>query len=641
MRQAGGMAGEALWQFPLPRHADQATKEELLAAWNRLHGGRADRQLLRQLVLALRIWRPEVVLTDHPDPQVTGSAAGALVAEALHEAFTQAADPKAFPEQIERLGLEPWRVSKVYACWQSRQGAEVTLDAAQGCPRLQTTAREFAGPAAALLGTSALPAQRFFHLVDSRIPDAAGHTHLMDGIALGRGGVARRDQPAVADLGADVLKTIRARRELQVLTDTPAGRLTDPTRMLARLVPALAALPVDQAGAAAFAAANRYAHEGQWMLAREVFLLMVDRYPTHPRSADAYRWLIRHNCSSEARRRQELGQFLVVGQGAFGQSANSSSGPPSGGKMLDGRQQVFLANQAETRQWFRGSLELGNRLAALGSLHAGDPSIQFCLQAARRQLGEFESAQEWYRLFRDRQVDGPWRDAAAAELWLTNRTGPPPRPVMFCRQTAFRPLLDGRFDDPCWRGHVPAVLRNAVGDTVKDYPTEAWLAYDQDFLYLALRCRHQADRYVPPVKVRQRDADLRPYDRVSLLLNLDRNYSTYFHLQVDQRGCVFEDCWGDRTWDPRWFVAVRSDRTGWQIEAAIPMVELTGDKVPLGTAWACNVVRVLPGRGVQAVSLPADVDPRPEGMGLLIFTQDPNQQPTQAAAGRSPMPGVP
>ena len=41
---------------------------------------------------------------------------------------------------------------------------------------------------------------------------------------------------------------------------------------------------------------------------------MVDRYPAHPLSVDAYRWLIRHNSSSEARRRQELGQFLVLTQ---------------------------------------------------------------------------------------------------------------------------------------------------------------------------------------------------------------------------------------------------------------------------------------------------------------------------------------
>ena len=123
------------------------------------------------------------------------------------------------------------------------------------------------------------------------------------------------------------------------------------------------------------------------------------------------------------------------------------------------------------------------------------------------------------------------------------------------------------------------------------------------------------------------EADLRNFDRVSLLLDLDRDYSTAFHLQVDQRGCVFEDCWGDRSWNPRWFVAVKSDRTCWQIEAAIPMTELSGDNVSVGKAWACNVTRIVPGRGVQALSLPADVEPRPEGMGLLMFAPEQTPRP--------------
>jgi hypothetical protein len=125
------------------------------------------------------------------------------------------------------------------------------------------------------------------------------------------------------------------------------------------------------------------------------------------------------------------------------------------------------------------------------------------------------------------------------------------------------------------------------------------------------------------VKVRQRDADLRPFDRVSILLDLDRDYSTFFRLEVDQRGCVCEDCWGDKSWNPKWYVAVRSSDTCWQIEAAIPLIELTGQPVPVNTAWAVNVVRVLPGRGVQAFSLPADVEPRPEGLGLMLFRDDP------------------
>ena len=87
-----------------------------------------------------------------------------------------------------------------------------------------------------------------------------------------------------------------------------------------------------------------------------------------------------------------------------------------------------------------------------------------------------------------------------------------------------------------------------------------------------------------------------------------------------------EDCWGDKSWDPRWFVAVRNEDEAWVVEAAIPLTALTGDVITPGQAWAVNVVRVLPGRGVQAFSLPAEAPEealRPEGMGLLLFTQSP------------------
>ncbi len=216
-----------------------------------------------------------------------------------------------------------------------------------------------------------------------------------------------------------------------------------------------------------------------------------------------------------------------------------------------------------------------------------------------------------------------------------------------CRQTTKPPYLDGMLDDDCWQGMKPLTFRNAVGQTLhekqpgavdeageQEYGTEAWLAFDKDFLYFALRCRHPAEMHVPPVKVRKRDADLRDYDHVTVMLDLDRDYNTAFCLHIDQRGCLAEDCWGDKSWNPRWFVAIRSEPTCWQVEAAIPIVELTGDPLTTGRCWACNVVRTLPGRGVQAWSVPADVEPRPEGMGLLMFTADPEKNPVLGQALR-------
>ncbi len=660
VRQAGGAAGELLWAFPLPQHLANAEKGELLKFWTQLHGGPAETELVRQMVLALRTWRPDMVVTDHPDARVTGCAASALVAEALHEAFTKAGDPKAFPEQIEHLGLQPWRVSRVYALWDKAPEAQVTVDGDKDYPRLAASAREFAEQAAGLLAETPqpMPVQRCYRILDGAANSGVPH-FLMDGLPRADVGVGRRDLPELPAPTEQAKKADRARRNLRGFAERPVPGLAEPEQLLAQMIPTLAGLPDDQGAAALHGMGSAYVRQGRWDLARETFQLMADRYPAHPRTIDAYRWLIRHASSGEAARRHELGHYHAVTKSTVlgpqgrprGEEApdyevkQAASGAyevkvpefksrlpadlPQGLKM---QKVAFLKEGAGPQKWFGRSLDLGKRLAAFGPLFASDPAMQFCLQASRRRLGQFKEAQEYYAWFKTTMTDGPWREAAASELWLAEHTGQPPRPVTTCRQTPARPFLDGKFDDPCWQGLPPMVLRDAVEETAKEYPTEARFAYDGEFLYIALRCKHPVGKQVAPVKPRPRDADLRNFDRVSILIDLDRDYSTYYRLEVDQRGCVCEDCWGDRSWNPQWFVAVHSEADCWQIEAAIPLHQLTGERPGTGTVWACNVVRILPGRGVQGWSLPAGVEPRPEGMGLMFF------RPEQPQVERRPAP---
>jgi hypothetical protein len=614
VRQAGAASGEMLWQFPLPQHLREVGKEAILQAWNQDHDGRAGHELLRQMVLALRTWRPELVLTDSPD------GGGALVAEALHVAFAQAADPKAFPEQIDQLGLKPWSAKRLFGRGNKRGDAQVVFGGEDFSPLLEGSPRDFAQPAARLLG-SELPRERFFRLLDDRA--GAQAVSLTSCLSLAAGSEARRKTPEFTEPSKELVKAVKARQQLERMLEAPAKEITDPAKLLGQLH-SLRGLPANQAANTLYVVGKHYVREGHWSLARETFLTMADRHPAHPLTLEAYRWLIQHNTSSEARRRHELGQFIV--ETRIGFSRPDPKAPKTPDKidlpeMLRQERQTFLSDQDEVRHWFKGSLTLGERLDGFGPQFSRDPSMQFCLASARRHLGEFGPALEWYSNYLRGQPTGPYRDAALAELWLKNRIGAPPRPVALCRRTDQKPYLDGKFDDACWEGMPPLVLKNAVGETDKEYPTEARLAYDNEYLYLAVRCRHPRGQRVEPVKGRKRDADLRRFDRVSLMLDLDRDYATYYHLQIDQRGCVCEDCWGDRRWNPRWFVAVHSDETGWQAEAAIPLSELTGDRVSVGSVWAANVVRILPGRGVQAWSVPADVEPRPEGMGLLMFNQ--------------------
>jgi photosystem II stability/assembly factor-like uncharacterized protein len=661
VRQSGGAAAEALWQFPLPSHLARVSRTDLLRAWDQMHGDHAAEQLLRQLVLALRVWRPDVVVTDHPDAALSGGEADSLLAEAVGEAFDRAADPQAFPEQIETLGLEPWKAAKAYAYGADRK-APVTLELIEPLTALDGSLKEFVtGPAALLAPGLGMPTHRGFVLLKSRIDGAASHRRLMQGVELAPGGLARRGLTPVEEQ-PEAIKAMRQRAQVMALAEVPAGPLAGPERLLGQIGPMLAQMPDDQAARAANAIGWQYVRAGQWALARETFGMLAERYPTHPLALDACRWLVRHDSSSEARRRHEMGQFVVmVREQQFGQrrpgEVQKWPTPPkvdpdvmqtghtepaddkNPRKLPDipvfeerrsGEGTIF-GSKAQSKHWYESSLALESRLDAFGPLAAGDPSLQFCLQASRRNLGQAQEALEWYKSFVARQPEGPWRSAALAELWLAQRVGPPPRPTLACRRTDAPPHLDGQLDDDCWQGPPPARLQNAVGNTLAQYPTAVRVSWDANFLYLAVQCKHPADKYVPTVKGRGRDADLRQHDRVSILLDLDRDYCTCYHLQIDQRGFVYDDCWGDKSWDPRWFVAVRGTPEGWVAEAAIPLAALTGDGVTPGKAWACNVLRVLPGRGVQALSLPAEVPEealRPEGMGLLIFTQE--QRPAPA-----------
>src|SRR5262249_34069374 len=79
---------------------------------------------------------------------------------------------------------------------------------------------------------------------------------------------------------------------------------------------------------------------------------MVDRYPAHPLSAQAYRWLIRQNASSEARRRHELGQFLLPPAPEVRQAAASEVSRNG----AEGRPLRLLGDLAEARRWNEGAL---------------------------------------------------------------------------------------------------------------------------------------------------------------------------------------------------------------------------------------------------------------------------------------------
>ncbi|MCZ2344181.1 MAG: hypothetical protein LC104_20655 [Bacteroidales bacterium] len=624
MRNAGGVAAETAYGFPIPDHARDLPPAEFAKVWAKLDTTPAHDRLTRRLVLALRTWQPEVLISD-PYP-LSDDPAERLILTAAQDAFKKAADPAVFPEQIQELGLQPHAAKKLYALTANAADAPVKYDLSAFVPGLGDTLRDCVESAVGLLPGGTNPALQSFRLISHRLPGSGGHMELMDGTGLAEGGTARRPKreisPALAGLLADREKAARTRRQLeQMLTQDLMGGNAE--RALTQTAATLGGMPDDMAARAAVGMGKSLAASGRWTAARELFAFAADRYPAHPETADALLWLARFYSSSEVRRRLELGHHAIYQKTAFVPTGGETVKQATHIEPVITAQAVFQFSGPNAAQaWNRACLELQPKLAAFGPGVLRDPATNLCLLAARRQLGLYGDAAEVAKALvtagGDTASTDPWQACLASELWIGNQASLPMRPKPLARAafTTMRPFLDGKLDDSCWSAYEPLKL---TGPGSNGYSTTARFAFDDKFFYVAVTCQHPEGKQQPKAEKRSYDADLRGRDRVDILLDLDRDYQTAYRLQIDQRGCVAEDCWGDRSWNPKWYVAVEPTPTGWTAEVAIPLSELTGATPSQGNVWAANVVRVVPGVGVQSWSSPAGNSPRPEGMGLLQF----------------------
>jgi hypothetical protein len=149
---------------------------------------------------------------------------------------------------------------------------------------------------------------------------------------------------------------------------------------------------------------------------------------------------------------------------------------------------------------------------------------------------------------------------------------------------------------------------------------EVRLAYDNEHLYLAIRCpKVSGGEYGPHAEARPRDADLTQHDRVELQLDVDRDFATAYELTVDHRGWCRDACWDDAHWNPSWYIAAAEDETAWSVEAAVPLGELTENRPAAKHVWAISARRTIPRVGYESWAGPPILDDSPDQFGLLLF----------------------
>ena len=218
----------------------------------------------------------------------------------------------------------------------------------------------------------------------------------------------------------------------------------------------------------------------------------------------------------------------------------------------------------------------------------------------------------------------PWTANLAAEEWLHSTRESAPKKLLSVVTALQKPKLDGRLDDPLWQTAKPVSLTTtrsvSEGIPAANLTTAAVLAFDDEFLYVAVSCQKAAGLdYATDAKPRVPDEDFLRADHVTLLLDIDRDYATYWKLSFDHRGRPAESCCGDRSWNPEWYLAAGGDEQFWTVEAAIPLAELSQAKPQVRDVWSVNLHRAIPTRGLQSFSHPATITIRPEGFGLLVF----------------------
>ena len=156
--------------------------------------------------------------------------------------------------------------------------------------------------------------------------------------------------------------------------------------------------------------------------------------------------------------------------------------------------------------------------------------------------------------------------------------------------------IDGVLNEAVWRAAEPIgelVQREPREGGRPSEPTEVRVAYNDDALFIAVRCRDsQVDR-LRSTQMR-RDGSLAYDDHLQLLLDTyhDRRNAYYFAtnpagVMVD--GTISDNNVANLNWDGVWMVKARTGEDGWTAEFKIPFKTVAFD--PGARSWGFNIGR--------------------------------------------------
>ena len=159
------------------------------------------------------------------------------------------------------------------------------------------------------------------------------------------------------------------------------------------------------------------------------------------------------------------------------------------------------------------------------------------------------------------------------------------------------PLIDGHLDDEAWakvdwEGDFRQI--SPYENKPPSQPTAFKILYDDDNLYIAIRCYDSAPDSIVRHMSRRDGFD---GDWVEVNIDSYHDLRTAFSFSVSASGvkgdeAITNDSWWDASWDPIWYVKTQIDGLGWTAEYRIPFSQLRFGKQD-AYVWGLQVNRRL------------------------------------------------
>jgi hypothetical protein len=172
------------------------------------------------------------------------------------------------------------------------------------------------------------------------------------------------------------------------------------------------------------------------------------------------------------------------------------------------------------------------------------------------------------------------------------------RPSFNILRTKERPVIDGILSEELWRLADPVngfVQREPYNGASATQQTEFFMLYDDDYIYVGVRCFDDPDRIIGNQMAR--DADLSRDDRVQIILDTHLDGRNAYWFQIGPRGSIGDAVISEngtgfnRNWQGLWEGRATIQPYGWEAEIAIPFKTLNFDRD--GSTWGVKFIRYI------------------------------------------------